>query len=148
MRKGDLLNTFATGTGKSIFNNLKKDKVMIVDINKQYQTRNGKKVRIYCTDASGPYSVHGAVWSEQAKEWDICTWTKEGKYNDETEDNSDWFYDLVEVKPRIHRERWVNVYRDKTLGFYYSKESADKTAESDRMACVKIVIDCEEGEGL
>lgn len=121
---------------------------MIVDINKQYQTRNGKKVRIYCTDASGPYPVHGAVWSEQSKEWDICTWTKEGKYNDKTEDNSDWLYDLVEVKPRIQREVWLNVYRDNKQFVYTTKEWADESKSPGRFACVKVVIDCEEGEGL
>lgn len=117
---------------------------MTVDINKKYQTRDGEKVRIYCTDGGGDYPVHGAIWNINTEEWLSFQWTSEGKFHNGAEDD----FDLFEVKPRIHRERWVNVYRDKTLGFYYSKESADKCAESDRMACVKVVIGCEEGEGL
>lgn len=122
---------------------------MSIDINKQYQTRNGKKVRIYCTDASGPYPVHGAVWSELTKQWDICTWTKDGKLSDE-EDNSDWLYDLVEVKPRIHREYWVNIYPNTFPALHSTREMAEsaKSRSTDRIACVKVVIDCEEGEGL
>jgi len=118
---------------------------MIVDINKQYQTRDGKKVRIYCTDASGPYPVHGAVWSELDQCWQLRTWTAEGAFSEYVRFG---LIDLVEVKPRIHREYWLNLYPDKTLGYYYEKESADKGAAFNRIACVKIVIDCEEGEGL
>ena len=121
---------------------------MKIDINKQYQTRNGKKVRIYCTDASGHYPVHGAVWEEQTKEWNICTWTKDGKHNLDDDMKGDPF-DLVEVKPRIQREYWLNIYKDHEKGSNWkTKQEADRYAFNDRIACVKIVIDCEEGEGL
>ena len=56
--------------------------------------------------------------------------------------------DLIEVKPRIQREVWVNVY-DIGCSTYTTKEMANRCAVIDtRLACVKITIDCEEGEGL
>lgn len=123
----------------------KKEEVMIVDINKQYQTRDGKKVRIYCTDASGPYPVHGAVWSELDQCWQLRTWTAEGAFSEYVRFG---LIDLVEVKPRIQRELWVNVYRDNREFFYPTRERADESKSPGRFACVKVVIDCEEGEGL
>jgi hypothetical protein len=55
--------------------------------------------------------------------------------------------DLVEVKPRIQREAWLNVYPN-CVTVYESHVDADKHAAPDRIACVKHVIDCEEGEGI
>jgi hypothetical protein len=58
-------------------------------------------------------------------------------------------HDLIEVKPRIQREVWLNLYKKVDGVFAYeSKELANKAAGCDRIACVKITIDCEEGEGL
>jgi len=57
--------------------------------------------------------------------------------------------DLIEVKPRIQREVWVNVYPGCVGPFIFDcKEAADAQAGEPRIACVKVIIDCEEGEGL
>ena len=40
------------------------------------QTKDGRLVRIYATDAGGPYPVHGAVYSD--RRWKVATWTEEG----------------------------------------------------------------------
>lgn len=41
------------------------------------------------------------------------------------------------------------MYPDNGLAYHLSKENADSNAiEGDRIACVKVSIDCEEGEGL
>lgn len=120
---------------------------MIVDINKQYQTRDGEKVRIYCTDGGGEYPVHGAIWNKDPAEWLIMWWTSEGKLSSDTEDD----FDLVEVKPRIYREYWLNLYNNSRVTAWRNRQSADEAAKevgNNRIACVKIVIDCEEGEGL
>ena len=57
---------------------------------------------------------------------------------------------LIEVKPRIKREYWVNLYSDRYDSFCHkTRKAADANAISDeRIACVKVSIDCEEGEGL
>lgn len=33
----------------------------MIDKNKKYRTRDGKEVRIYCTDGRGLYPIHGAI---------------------------------------------------------------------------------------
>lgn len=32
------------------------------EVGKEYQTRDGRRVRIYATDAGGDYPIHAAVW--------------------------------------------------------------------------------------
>ena len=48
----------------------------MIDINKNYRTKDGEEVRIYATDGAGSYPVHGAV--KAAKGWCYGTWTNEG----------------------------------------------------------------------
>jgi hypothetical protein len=53
--------------------------------------------------------------------------------------------DLVEVKPRIQRTVWLALYPLDDVWVV----SGDCTAvEKGCLACVKVEIDCEEGEGL
>ena len=115
-----------------------------IDINKQYRTRNGREVRIYATDGGGTCSVHGAILKNG--EWESNRWNKYGVdiYNSHYKDN------LVEVKPRIKRTFWFNIVPETqgaTIGCL-SKEHADRLQAPNRLACVKVEIDCEEGEGL
>ena len=56
--------------------------------------------------------------------------------------------DLIEVKPRIKQEAWLNVYAERRPCAHLTKEEADKIAGNDRIACVPLPIDCEHGEGL
>lgn len=114
----------------------------MIDKNKQYRTRDGREVRIYATDGHPELTVHGAVKLEDG--WEVCGWRSDGRLGGYTITDSD----LIEVKPRIKREVWVNVYPDTEGVFCYSKEEADRQATSDRIACVKLTIDVEEGEGL
>ena len=55
--------------------------------------------------------------------------------------------DLIEVKPRIQRTVWLNVFPN-TITTYFHRLDADNYAGSSRLACVKVEIDCEKGEGL
>lgn len=60
-------------------------------------------------------------------------------------------FDLIEIRPRIVREAWVNVYPDGQFGSVFPTQEKARRAQSDTrpaLACVKIQIDCEEGEGL
>ena len=114
----------------------------MIDKSKQYRTRDGREVRIYATDGKGPASVvHGAVNSGDG--WLGYSWYADGMYR-HGQDGAD----LIEVKPRIKRDVWLNVYPDTEGVFWHSKEEADRQALDKRIACVKITIDCEEGEGL
>jgi len=115
----------------------------MIDINKKYRTRDGREVRIYAIDGLDTHSVHGAMYTIGG--WLSYTWRKDGSFFSDM----DYADDLIEVKPRIKRTVWANLYIDGriTLG-HPSKENADKCADRGRLACVKVEIDCEEGEGL
>lgn len=114
----------------------------MIDKNKQYRTRDGREVRIYATDGIGAYPVHGATRGSQG--WTPEKWTAGGLF---FFDGSHREGDLVEVKPRLQVEAWVNVYKD-CFATYDNKETANRNRGSQCLACVKITIDCEEGEGL
>jgi len=111
----------------------------MIELGKQYVTRDGREVRIYAVDGGGQFPVHGAI--REGQEWVACTWLHDGVAG--LHCNA-----LVEVKPRIQREFWVNVYPDRLQTHYTEKSKADFCAVPHRIACVKLVIDCEEGEGL
>lgn len=115
-----------------------------VSIDKQYKTRDGREVRIYATDGGGNFPVHGAI--RKGDGWAACTWTADGRCYDSGEISD---MDLVEVKPRHKRTVWLNVYPPKYPTFAFpSKPYADESAAEGRIACLKIDLDFEEGEGL
>jgi hypothetical protein len=119
----------------------------MISMDKQYRTRSGNEVRIYATDgadlSSLPHCVHGAV--KDPAGWAICCWLQDG-YQTVLEGP----FDLIEVKPRIKRTVWLNVYPPNvyTCDGSNTKSGADSRADYNRIACVKVEIDVEEGEGL
>jgi hypothetical protein len=115
----------------------------MIELGKQYRTEDGCEVRIYALDAGGQTPVHGAI--KRNGSWIVTSWLKEGQWS-----MSNSINDLVEVKPRIQREVWVNVF-EHCCGIHDTQDKAgyfDKNGLSHRIACVKLTIDCEEGEGL
>ncbi len=118
----------------------------MIELGKQYKTRlDLYETRIYAVDGCGDYPVHGAVLNEHG--WVHTTWRKDGR-SFRSGNFSDGPYDLIEVTPRIQREVWLNVYNGRLCTGYPSKEESDRASSYDRIACVKVIIDCEEGEGL
>ena len=120
----------------------------MIDKSKQYRTRNGREVRIYATDGSLGRKVHGA-WKDPDGGWILDSWHKHG-FHSHVNDSP---LDLIEVKPRIKREVWVNVYRGRELDWltiHDERQEADDYPDchKSRIACVRLTIDCEEGEGL
>jgi hypothetical protein len=122
----------------------------MISKDKTYRTRDGREVRIYAIDGGvGKSMVHGATLDE-APGWFPRVWYPDGSHTE----NGD--FDLIEVKPRIKRTFWTNIYGGKYFdpdkvgqAIFFSKEMADKfVIYADRVACVKIEIDCEKGEGL
>ena len=115
----------------------------MIDPKKTYRTRDGREVRIYAVNAGGDKPVHGAIANKG--KWDFHCWSSLGDWA--SQECAATPLDLIEVKPRIQREVWLNVYRDPRGGYHESKYEADRYG-GNRIACVKLVIDCEEGEGL
>lgn len=114
---------------------------MTIEMGKQYRTRDGREVRIYAVDGHPELTVHGAVKLEDG--WEVCGWRSDGRLGGYTKTDSD----LVEVRPRIKREVWINVYPNGVNAFR-SREQADDCANDFRIACVRVEIDVDEGHGL
>jgi hypothetical protein len=112
----------------------------MIDINKKHRTRDGHEVRIYAVNVGHSLPIHGAVLD--GKEWRIWAWWGTGRSQDK-----DTRFDLIEMRPRIQRTVWLNVYSDSVIE-WLTKKQADDSASSNRLACVKVEIDCEEGDGL
>jgi hypothetical protein len=117
----------------------------MIDINKKYRLRNGWEARIYATDGSDYSfcSVH-AAYKHPEHGWVVGNWHSNGSW---LFGGINHDYDLVEVKPRIKRTFWLNVYPARLLA-YSTKNAADYNANKDRIACVRVEIDVEEGHGL
>lgn len=119
----------------------------MISKDKEYRTRDGHEVRIYATDGGGTQPIHAAYRDEHNK-WHSSTWSLEGKF---FLSGDPCRYDLIEVKPRIKRTVWLNVYADgisPPVGSGMTREDADRLAGTARVACIPVEIDCEEGEGL
>ena len=118
---------------------------MTISMDKKYRTRDGREVRIYAVDGGGSFPVHGAIRFENF--WGLISWDFDGEHATSSLPSFDK-YDLIEVKPRIRQTVWMNVYNKFDYWTVYAtKENAD-TFSLDRLACVKVEIDVEEGEGL
>ena len=115
----------------------------MIDINKKYRTRDGREVRIYSTDTErAKKEVHGAIKDKDG--WYMLAWSKNGIFS-----NVDRNLDLIEVPHRHKRTMWINVYSEEwDYCTADSKEDADENASNDRIACIKVELDFEEGEGL
>lgn len=120
----------------------------MISKDKTYTTLRGMPVRIYATDAGGLFPVHGAIFNDGL--WIGMKWTEEGKthfFN--TSCMVSTVDDLAEVKPRIKRTVWLNVYDNEVIhGGWRTKEEAQGYHEKNRIACLKLDLDFEEGEGL
>lgn len=111
----------------------------MISKDKQYRTRDGREVRIYATDHGETNYIAGAIKEDGL--WNLTTWQADGRYLNNSKETC---HDLIEIRPRIKREVWVNIYKDGVAAF----ESPSMGGGGGRLACVKVVIDCEEGEGL
>lgn len=128
----------------------------MISLDKKYKTRDGQEVKIYSVDGNCYGYIHGAVMLESG-EWELRSWRKDGRFMA----NSVTSIDLVEVKERKIIEGWANICDNGTIGLLWdSKDDADAfrleyekeckyfDKKYKSFACVKIKIECEEGEGL
>lgn len=118
----------------------------MISMNKKYQTRDGKPVRLLCIDETlSRYPVIGVI----ADEGESSSWTKDGYYYHDAEETDP--YDLVEVKEEKTVVGWVNVFEDGSISMIYkTKEYANESFSGwvTRVACVPVTITYKEGDGL
>ena len=107
-------------------------------------TRDGRKVRIICTNRKQrdvSYPIIALVGNEEGAEF-TQSFTKDGKwYGEEAESNKDLFFE--DYTPGKH-EGWVNIIRNVVYNeafcgkIYTSKEEAERYANSATLATAKI----------
>ena len=94
-------------------------------------TREGKNVRIVCTDKKGnDYPVVALIEWEKTEE--ACDYTKDGCLNDGRITEYDLFF-----APEKH-EGWINVYRNAVSRIYDSEEQAKYCKGIKALATIKI----------
>ena len=121
---------------------------MKICINKKYQTRNGREVEIYSTGNGGDYPVHGARFRLDGGIRDVDSWAEDGIYTVGSDRLG--LDDLIEVRPRISFQIWLNIYEHQVAMSFASLGAADQAASQipGRLACVPVDLDCEHGEGI
>lgn len=118
---------------------------MKVEMGKTYRTREGNAVRIYAVDCGGDYPVH-AAFLDAERGWQVNCYTSAG----ETLKDVTMQADLIEVKPVVTRDVWMNQYaRNPEYNHdYASRETADRCATCERTACLHLRLTFPEGCGL
>lgn len=111
-----------------------------LDGSRPVTTRDGLEVVLYCVDAPGPYPVHGRVEGVHLpSSWGLHGTVQPGGHPHNN---------LIQPPRRFKYERWVNVYEDGWTPMSDTRAGADLAATPKRIACVKIIIEGVEGEGL
>lgn len=104
----------------------------MIDFTKPLRTRDGRKVRILCTDRRGDMSVVGLATRDGGGEI-IMTWCSDGSYTDHICKHD---CDLVNVNEGTF---WVNVYdRGGPSHAHTTCEEADKWAAQGRLARIRV----------
>lgn len=102
-----------------------------LDLSRPVRTRDGRAVRILCTDRrqdGGLKPVVGLI-STRCGEERICSWSSSGRCG------SGSLTDLINVP--VKREGWVNVYagvvnsKRRTLRLYDTRDEAESYADQD-----------------
>jgi hypothetical protein len=110
----------------------------MIDKSKNYRTRDGREVRIYATDGGGYWPVHGAIQLSSSG-WAPVSWDNDGNGCNLFHRDS-----LIEVRPRHKRTVWLHVFKNSTV---CATEEAYYEI-TNRIACIKVELDFQEGEGL
>ena len=116
----------------------------LISMDKQYKTRDGRAVEVLRVDINNKhFPVSVIVTNPNGSQTVLCR-TSTGYVSLSQKSGGD----LVEVKPRIKQNVWLNLYPNRRPCSHSTKKEADKIAGKTRTACIKVEIDCEHGEGL
>ena len=113
------------------------------DPSRKVVTRDGRKVRIICTDRVGIFPIIGLISSDSIADFEEIVWyTKEGVCDTSTEKRHDLFF-----APE-RKEGWANLYRDiiDYIGgcVYTSKEEAEENIGNKGTYVATVKIEWEE----
>ena len=93
-------------------------------------TRDGRNVRVLCTDAKGDYPIVALIATLDGSIEFVCKFKKDGHFLDNDDNNSN--LDLFFV-PEKH-ERWVNLYKEDD-NIYASMDTFKTKWEAETLSC-------------
>ena len=109
------------------------------DPSQKVVTRDGRAVRIICTDAKGNEPIIALVYNTIRDEENVYTYNRDGYFYNNNDSCLDLFF------APIKREGWINIFKDEDFPFingdiYESKDKAEEDAigEPDYIATIKI----------
>ena len=94
-------------------------------------TRDGREVRIICTDAKGDEPIVALLYNKNRDEENVYTYNKDGIFYKDNDSCLDLFF------APIKREGWVNIYknnswRDRIAGDVFPSEKEAKEGKTIR----------------
>ena len=103
----------------------------MIDLTKPVQTRDGRKVRVLCTDRLGYESVVCLITEGDGREVVACR-APGGQFLTDKESGRD----LINVPEK--RVVWVNMLPDVVAKAFASKHGADTLGPKGREACIRV----------
>lgn len=100
-------------------------------------TRDGRAVRIICTDAKGDETLIALVYNKVRDEENVYTYNRDGYFYGDNDSCLDLFFDTNK------REGWINIYSEQEYrhpgeNIFSTKEEAIKNKSEIYIATVKI----------
>lgn len=114
----------------------------MVSLDKEYMTRDGRKVRLLCID--GPDEGYPVVGFVEGLE-DTFRWRLGGAFFFGFGESK---FDLIEVKPRVKKTLWINHHDNGGTTTWNSESKALVYSPQTTIARTKCEIDVEHGCGL
>jgi hypothetical protein len=114
-----------------------------VDWSKPIQTRDGRKAEFLRELAGRDDPFAAAVMDKDGREA-VLFYFADGRLLSLDESPSD----IINTPERIKREVWLTLYRSGDISTDETEEAAKANRDKDRVACVRVQIDCAIGEGL
>ena len=115
------------------------------DPSKKVVTRDGRTVRIICTDAKGDEPIIALVYNNNRDEENVYTYNRDGSFYGDNYDCLDLFF------APIKKEGWINLFKDKEINYPYisgiihdSEEEAKEAIKGDPDFIATIKIEWEE----
>ena len=115
------------------------------DPSQKVVTRDGREVRLLCTDAKNDEPIIALVYNNNREEENVYTYNRDGSFYGDNYDCLDLFFD------NIKKEGWINLYKDKNEDITYlpgiihdSEEKAKEAIKGDPDFIATIKIEWEE----
>ena len=108
-------------------------------------TRDGRDVRIICTDAKGDEPIIALVYNNIREEENVYTYNRDGYFYGDNDSCLDLFFAPTK------KEGWINLFKDKEINYPYipgiihdSEEDAKEAIKGDPDFIATIKIEWEE----